>query len=570
MIFLQPWAFGLLGLAGAITALYFLRRREEHLTVSALWLWQKEQEHPRSALSFLWTKLGLLLMQLAVLAALVFALAAPTLPHEFFGGGTFAIVIDGSASMQTQEQEHTRYERAVALAIEHIERRRPSRITVIQAQSAPRLLVPLTESRAQAIERLTSSRPTLQSNASGSKVLQILRSQQELENYDGIIYISDHPSVDLLDGSVIWVPIGSPRKNLAITGFAVRPVPEAAAGLALWAQLENFSGEPLAGVLKFFAEGTEIFSEPVRVEPEERRSVEMIYPRNTSGHFMVALDVSDDFAYDNARYFVMPARPMLRILWLGERNFFLERALNIFAKLDIETATDISEAQDYDMVIANGVELRSPHAGRFFLVNSSLEPFVRLGGIVVEPTSPQLFQTAHPLVQSVHTEHLQTTNFREVEFAPPVQTVVTFNGQPVLATYRTGLLSFIYLGTDLRASPLVLTPSFPILVQNVIRWLLPEANLPAEQFVSEQFPAPGFTERGAVNLDPSESNVNALNEGRSPAHDESTHTEKMHRQAPLWSYGAGVALGLLLIELFFHDRRLFAKRRREWTDELDL
>jgi hypothetical protein len=564
MIFLQTWAFGLLGVAGVITALYFLRRREERLTVSALWLWRQEQEHPRSALSFLWTKLGLLLMQLAALAALVFALAAPTLPHEFFGGGTLAIVIDGSASMQTQEQEHTRYERAIALAIEHIERRRPSRITIIQAQSAPRLLVPLTESRAQAIETLTSSRPTLQSNASESSVLQILRSQQELENYDEIIYISDHPSFGLLGGAVIWVPIGSPRKNLAITGFAVRRAPETAAGLALWAQMENFSGEPLTGVLRFFAEETEIFSEPVRVEPQKRRSVEMMYPRDTIGRFMVALDISDDFAYDNARYFAMPARPMLRILWLGERNFFLERALDIFAKLDIETpasATDTS-TKNYDVVIANGVELRSLPAGRFFLINSSLEPFVRLGEIVVETTSPQSLQPAHPLVQNVHTEHLQTTNLREVELAPSVQTLVTSNGQPVLATYRTGLLSFVYLGTDLRASPLVLTPSFPILVQNVSRWLLPEANLPPEQFVSEQFPAPGFTERGAVNLDPSESQVNALSEGRSPAHNESAHPEKIHTQVSVWHYGAWGALGLLLIELFLHDRGLFTKRRK--------
>lgn len=565
MIFLQTWAFGLLGLAGLITVLYFLRRREERLTVSAIWLWQKEQEHPRSALSFLWTKIGLLLMQLVALAALVFALAAPTLPHEFFGGGTFAIVLDGSASMQTQEQEHTRYERAIAMAIEHIERRRPSRLTVIQAQNAPRLLVPLTESPAQASETLKSSRPTLQSDVAESNLLQILRSQQELENYDGIIYISDHPSFDLLEGSVIGVPVGSPRKNLAITGFAVRQAPEGAPGLALWAQMENFSSEPLEGTLKFFAEETEIFSEPVRVEPKERRSVEMMYPRNTMGRFMAALDVSDDFAFDNARYFVLPASPTLRILWLGERNFFLERALSIFAKLEIETpvsATDISETENYDLVIANGVELRSLLAGRFFLINSSLESVVRLGDSVVETSSPRLLQTAHPLVQNVHLEHLQTTSPREVEFAPSVQTLVTSNGQPVLAAYSTGLLSFIYLGTDLRASPLVLTPSFPILVQNVMRWLLPESTPPAEQFVSEQFPAPGFTERGAVNLDPSESQINALNEGRSPAHHESTPTEKTHTQAPVWYYGAWGALGLLLIELFFHDRGLFTKRRK--------
>ncbi len=556
MIFLQTWAFGLLGLAGVITVLYFLRRREERLTVSALWLWRKAQEQPRSALSFWWTKIGLLLVQLAALAALVFALAAPTLPHV--GAGTFAIVIDGSASMQTQEQEHTRYARALALAVEQIERRRPSRITVIQAQNAPRLLVPLTENRAQAIERLISSRPTLQSNASGATVLQILRSQNELENYDEIISISDRPSFDLFS----WVSVGSPRKNLAITGFAVRRAPEAAAGLALWAQLENFSEEPLAGVLRFFAEETEIFSEPVRVEPTERRSVEMLYSGNTTGRFMAALDVADDFAFDNTRYWVMPARPTLKILWVGERNFFLERALNIFAKLEIErpasAADNISAAENYDLVIANGVELRSLPAGRFFLVNSSLEPLVGLGEIVVERALPQLRQPAHPLVQNVHTEHLQTTNFREAEFAPPVQTLVASNGRPILAAYKLGVLSFVYLGTDLRASPLVLTPSFPILVQNVMRWLLPETNLPPEQFVSEQFPVPGFTDRGAVNLDPSESQINALGEGQPLARN--VHTEKIHTQVPVWYYGAWGALGLLLIELFYSG--LFAQRRK--------
>ncbi|MCL6641695.1 MAG: BatA and WFA domain-containing protein, partial [Candidatus Bipolaricaulota bacterium] len=261
MIFLNAWAFGLLGLAGVVTALYFLRRREERLTVSALWLWRQEPEQPRSALIFLWTNIGLLLVQLAALAALVFALATPTLPQAFFSGGTLAMIVDGSASMQTREQGQSRYERAIALAREIIERRRPSHLTVIQAQRTPRLLVPWTQDHAQALSILQASRPTLQSNAGESHILQMLRSQQELESFDEIFYISDHPLTlgpspepnptpfgkglpspfrggaggEVRGEGFQWVPVGEPQKNGAITGFAARRLPQSAQGVALWA-----------------------------------------------------------------------------------------------------------------------------------------------------------------------------------------------------------------------------------------------------------------------------------------------------------------------------------------------
>jgi hypothetical protein len=94
-------------------------------------------------------------------------------------------------------------------------------------------------------------------------------------------------------------------------------------------------------------------------------------------------------------------------------------------------------------------------------------------------------------------------------------------------------VSFIYLGVNLKDSPLVLTPSFPILVRNSLFWLMPELGLPSEQFISEDFATPGFAEQTAINLDPT----------------------------PLWHVGAWVALGALLIEFFWYYRGIF--RRRE-------
>lgn len=549
MIFLNAWAFGLLGLAGAIALLYFLRRREERLTVSAIWLWQEEPERPRSALTLMRTKIWLLLMQWAALAALVFALAAPTLTQEFLGGGTLAVIVDGSASMQTQEHEKTRYEQALTIAQKLIEDRRPSRLTVIQAQRSPKLLVPLTTERAQALSALQLSQPTLQSDAPMSTLIELVRSQGELESFDEIVYISDHAPTEEIP--MRWIPVGTTRKNVAITGFAARAMPEGSSGVTLWARVENLSLESVAGTLTFFADDREIFRELVALGPSESRSVEASFPKMFTGRFRASLTVSDDFVFDNERYSVIPARPRLKILWLGERNFFLERALDIFAELQIYQ----DDTAAYDLALANNTHVSAPNASRFFLIQSSLEPLVRLTGSAVEPDPLRILQPSHPLVQHVRVEHLRPTKLHIAELTPAAHVLIQAGDRPVVALYSSESIRFVYLGIDLKSSPLVLTPSFPIFVQSAVRWLLPDFGISREQFVSEGLDAPGFREQGAVNLDPSESKINRFSDGGQTAPRESLKTERAHAQLPLWSYGAWAALGILFAELLLYYRR---------------
>ncbi len=558
MIFLNVWAFGLLSLAGVIAALYFLRRREERLTVSAIWLWPQEPERPRSALAFLWTNIWLLMVQLAALGALIFALAHPILTQEFLGGGTLAVIVDGSASMQTQEQGKTRYEKALDIAKEIIERRRPSRLTVMQAQRSPKLLVPLTDDIAQAKAALQASQPTLQSDALPSPLRELMRSQGGAEGFDEIIYVSDHAPSFGLDGPLSWVPVGEPRRNVAITGFAARPMPEGAVGVTLWARIENLSPESVEGTLKFFAEEREILTESFRLGPNEHRDVETVLQSRLGGRFRAVLEVSDDFVFDNTRYSVIPERPKLKVLWLGERNFFLERALSTFTTLQIHT----DKTADPDLIIANNTTVRSLEPAQVFLIHSSLEPLVRLTDISGEPDFLRLLQADHPLVQNVRIEHLRPTMLHVAELAPPMQTLIQAGNWPVLAIHKSESVGLVYLGVDLKSSPLVLTPSFPIFVYNVVRWLVPNWGFPVHQTVSEEFSTPGFTERGAVNLDPSESAINRVGEIPHLAQ-HSFGTERAQAQFPLWYYGAWVALVLLIVEIFLHYRGIFRRQMGE-------
>lgn len=578
MTFLQPWAFGLLALALGIITLYFLRRREERLVVSALWLWRQELERPRSALSFLWTNIGLLLLQLTALLALVLALTMPMLSQEASGGGRLALLIDGSASMQTRAGAHSRYERAVALAIEQIERLRPSKIAIIQAQREPRLLLPLTEDRAAAIRSLRESKPTFQADAAWNRLLQLLRSQSELSQFDEILYISDRPPAD--PEGITWVRVGASARNLALTGFAARPLPESSSA-ALWGRVENLSDVVLAGQVKIFAEEAEVFRERVRLAPGAAHDVSALYRAPAARQFRAQLDVDDDFAPDNQRYFWLPARQRLKLLWLGERNFFLERALSLYAELQIEFLANPSACTlslegrgdggeggcpaIYDLVIANNVTLPLLGAGRLLLVSSSLEPLIRIAGDIDVDAPLKLFNAAHALLEHIHISHLQPLRLRAAQLDAAVHTLAEAQGEPVLAVHSTGPLRFVYLGVRLQEAALVLTPSFPILIQNSLRWLLPELEPPEDQYPSAQYPTPGFYNNTAINIDPRESSINLLNQASNGLTEKSPRvagSAPLRSQVSIWQYGAWGALIFLFLEFFFYQRALFRGRSR--------
>lgn len=560
MIFLQPWAWGLAALAVGVAALYFLRRREEEFRVSAIWLWRKEAERPRSALSFLWTNIGLLLLQLAALLGLIFALAMPLLSQEIVGGGGLAVLIDSSASMQARDDRATRYERARALAIEQIERLKPQKIAVIQAQREPRLLVPLSEDRDAAIGALQRSQPSLQADAPWSALMQLLLGLGDPSQFTEILYLSDRPPEGM--ERMRWLPVGSSVPNLAITGFAARPLPESPTRLALWSRVENLSDGPLVGEFIIFADEREIFRRNISVKPRSAQEIET--QSATARRFVARLDVDDAFSPDNERYFLLPAAKTLRILWLGERNFFLERALALYSQPRFEflhtlpAAGEAVASESFDLVVANNVALPAVGSGRWLLINSSFESLVEIVRDLTVDTPVRWVEAAHPLLEHVQLAHLQPLRVRDVQLSSVVRPLAVAQNAALLAAHSSGAMRLLYWGASLQESAFVLTPSFPIFVQNALRWLLSEPGLSSEdRYVGSLEPAPGFYNDHAVNLDPQESLLNlsvdssSSNQPLAPVSAE----ELLRVQIPIWHYGAWAVFLFLLLEIIFYIGR---------------
>jgi hypothetical protein len=503
--------FWLLSFAALVIFLYFLRRRAPLQTVSALFLWRASTERPRSALSLLWAKIGLLLIQLLVLALIVTGLANPALTSVAFGGGVIAVIIDGSASMQTRYDHHTRYSEALAQAEDYLRRTRPAQLTIIQAQAHNRLLVPMTSDITLALQRLRESRPTLQGDASARDLIEILRHQSgpqpDLREYREIAFFTDQMPSDAVWGNlpVRVIALGKPVQNVAVRGFALRRQPNRDLGYSVWTEIVNYSEADAPIQLEIRGDDEPLHTVTLALKSKEARVYAFDLESTERTRFVAKatlLNGSDAFPYDNERYFALGPRTVLHVLWIGDENTFLERALLANARVRIAykkssqglTPDDLSAV---DLVVANNTNMPLVSSAQILMFNSSISGLFEIHGR--EPAQAlRVLQSDHALLRLIETSHIRLTHVRQATVAKPGAILWASGAQPALYALETPEIKLIAFAFSLQESNLVLTVDFPILIRNSLTWLLPHLEPPTPKEVGQALPLAGLGERFEV------------------------------------------------------------------------
>lgn len=533
MILLNPLALGLLGLAGLVILAYFLRRRAQPRRVSALFLWE---EAARSALHrpvFARRPLLLLLLQLLALALIVLALAGLALPR-WSPPGKLAILIDGSASMQARvpSEGKTRYELALERAEALLAQAR--KVTVIQAQRHPRLLAPLTEDKAKVRELLLSSQPTFQGEAPLPELLELLKGQASLSEFSRIVYLTDHPiDQHWLEGLPVEVILVgqrssasatstssfSPIRNLSLLEFSVRREPEPYLGYTAFLRVHNHSDREESALFTIDAEGKVVLSEEVALPPRSTQELALTWKaeQQLSGRLTATLklksglELEDDFPWDDKRYLILD-NPPVRVLWLGEEDRFLRGALAaaLGPELEVEavdtytytsTSAHYGRDHDYDLIVANRTEVPSYLEGDLLLVNASYPPLVQVQ--LSEPKevhSLQVEAPGHPLLRGVEVDNFIISRAYPARLPPGGELLLSADGLPGIYLIKEGGRALCYIGLDLRRSNIYLTVDFPILMGNLLAWLLPPQELQLE--VGQPLSLAGFKGDRMVIMDP--------------------------------------------------------------------
>ncbi|QAA76659.1 MAG: hypothetical protein BIP78_0893 [Candidatus Bipolaricaulis sibiricus] len=451
MSFLLPWAWAWAASGLGVLVLYLLRRREREQPVSALFLWERVPPDRATRLERVLARFDLLLLlQLVAVGLFASALAHPVIRVPRSAGAT-AIVLDGSASMTAAG----RVEEALAHVRELISGSAGPWAVVVWADP-PQVLVPPTDHRDEALALLGAFRPTLGGRPPLGQVLALVPS-----GFGRTVVVTDDPPAD---PGIEIVPL-APRDNLAIVAFGARATPDGTGYEAVVrvrndteryhdVQVAVHTGAATYLGSRLLAPGSEdLFVFQLGIVPATLRA---------------ELRPQDDFPWDNVRYHAFEGATTVRVRWLGEDDRYLWAALQ--AALPAERVT----TGPWDLTVAVRAELPVSPSGPTLLVAAG-SPEASVGP--AQAAGP-LRGEASPILRHVVAEDFRATAVHTVEL--PVDAVVDLwaGDRPALARWEHPGGRRALLALDLTRSNLPVVVDFPILLGNILRWLLPVRSRP--------------------------------------------------------------------------------------------
>lgn len=620
MSFIAPLAFALGLLAIPIIALYMLRLRRREVQVSSTLLWQqllrdREANAP-------WQKLRrnlLLLLQLLILAGLIFALARPFIEVPTVSTGRIALLIDASASMNATDVQPRRFEEARKQARSIIDSlNSQDSVAIIRVAEQPEVLETYTNDTNSLRAALDRAQPSMGS-ADWNAALTLAAAGAIGADKFTIILISDGgvpANLAASYGSVKFIPIGIADANMAISALATATDP--VSGPQIYARLTNY-GTQAADIVFSVTLDDKLFNASTYNVPANgttdvvvtglpktfrRVQANLTRPASSTAPDYLALD-------DSAWTIYNPVTAGRALLMTQQNRFLTEGFANLPDWQMIQGSPDKGLPGDtYDLYVFDGWLPPTLPDANMLIINPPASTSLFTVGPVIKTA-----QSFAVLADDPRTRYLKFNDINIREYETLSSTVLTdmlvkVDGNPLILagqynSHRVAVLSF-----DLHNSDLGIKIPWPILLSNLTEWYkAPRAislggSLQPGQTVTIQprtdaqtvrvqrpdgaittfkvdqplliyadTPMPGIytvdvykgsdviqEEYFAVNLfDPNESQIAV----RTPAFSTSslaTGDSKEIGQREFWPYIALAALAILILEWYAYHRRLKVPR----------
>ncbi|MBU0595527.1 VWA domain-containing protein [Candidatus Bipolaricaulota bacterium] len=465
MSLLNAGALYLLSLSGLVVLLFFLRAHERRREVSALFLWEGLRGDPQSRATRLRQQIDwLLVLQLLALAAIVLALAQPVRRVSVARLSELAIVIDGSASMQTMVDESTsRYDLAIEKAIELLDRYPSTPTALIQLSSQPRVLASPGESRDDLMAALRASAPTFFSDGTIDDLSSIMSAYGGLSTHERVVMLSDHVLAGAPDSLGAVVVNGG--ENRALSAFTVREN-VTGPGATAFVEISNYTDEYQDTRIRI-SDGVNQTSISVLLSPDETTQYVVPFPTSRGTEFTASLSPTDDLLVDDTRYFALDRPLDLLVRWAGAENRYLMSALRAVMPI---TFVGGNEPADLTVVY----DLPGFHApdGNVLLIHAEMPGYVVLGPEAEFPDPIDVVLPDAPLLAGV-----DAANFRV--HAVPVahdlsngDVLLEQSSHPILIVWDEAGRTVAFFGPDLMRTNLPIVIDFPVLIRNFVSQLI--------------------------------------------------------------------------------------------------
>ena len=475
MGFLDPSAlfFGLLAIP--ILALYLLRVRGRERRVSSTFLW-RHVVHDIEA-NTLWQRLRpslLLLLQLLALAALVFALAGPYFLRASGIEGDLILVLDASASMQASDVSPSRFGQAQEEALSLIDQLPQSNLaTVIRMGDVPEVLVAQSQDKARVRRAIEEARPTA-GDADLDSALSLAASVVRGERPAQVVVLSDGnvsslQSLGPLPYDLQYEPVGASHGNLAIAAFSIRRTETGTEGLA---RVANYGPDTRAVSLHLYAGGSLYDVRDLEVVAGGDRTVSWS-SLPEAAVLEARLVPGDAFALDDRAWAAGGSGNEARVLLVSRGNRFLEKSLSLQPGLQVTNALPevFSSEKRFDLWVFDGFLPPAFPKGAALVLDppAGSAPWVAAAAVPVQGIRP----SGDEILRYVDLSNVHVREAVPLQPPPEARVLLDSDQGPLLAAWEEPGRRIVAFAFDLHDSDLALQPAFPILTQDLTRWLLP-------------------------------------------------------------------------------------------------
>jgi VWA domain-containing protein/aerotolerance regulator-like protein len=355
-----------------LVSLYFLKLRRRQVMTSSTLLWKKAIQDMQVNSPFQRLRKSLLLLlQLLILGALLFAMSRPTLETIASPGQRVVIIVDHSASMNATDISPTRLDEAKKAAIELIdnlnagdESKNSSEAgggaMVVSFAQGARVHQSFTNDPAKLRDAVRRIEPTDQVSQLGPALNLIepyIQAVSDDQSDKLVVYIiSDgrvlgaSQSMSLAGAELRYIPIGggpggmagaAAPDNLGIVSFSARRDFDKPEIVQVFARVANFSNKPVSANLTLTLDGQVSRVQPIKLQPAPPR-IDSPTPSTTTNHetsvqfdfvlpgsalVQLSHDYDDQLTSDNTvRLTLAPAR-RLRVLLVTHGNAFLAKGI---------------------------------------------------------------------------------------------------------------------------------------------------------------------------------------------------------------------------------------------------
>ncbi len=252
-------------------------------------------------------------------------------------------------------------------------------------------------------------------------------------------------------------------------------------GTVVLSKIANYSGEDAALAAECLVDGATFDIREVAVPAGRKADVYWTGIPADAKRVEVAILDEDDLAIDNAGWTFVDSYRENRVLLVTQRNVFLEKAIALrddvnLVKTAYEHAVDLN---GYALYVFDGyIPSKLPRDGNMIVFN----PPPQNGFLEVEGEyAPQNLRL---LSHSRYARFFDLVNYKGFHIArarrisvPRWAEVVLDGGQgPLVMAGEMGAQRVVVFSFDVHHSDIPLKVDFPILIQNVLTWVLPQSS----------------------------------------------------------------------------------------------